>query len=111
MELDVKDFKKKFPHLAEEIVAHSTHTLRKIQYNSEETLKDPLRGYTPTPEDYLRRCKDDKEAEKIIEYLREHGEITHEKAEKLRERIKERGICSFGSRKNDGYYVREHGEC
>jgi len=103
VEMDIEEFKKKFPHLAKEILGDEgvKITLR-VRY-------DPWRGFQPGVIDFIRRARNEKEALEVIDYMERRGEISHEEAEALRKQLKERGLRSFGPRKYDGYYLKEAG--
>lgn len=103
-EFDIEDFKKRFPRLAEEILSDRYDQL-KLRVDI-RTL-DPWRGYTPTPVDYIRRCKTVEEAYEVIEYLLKRGELSEERARELKEILKKGGIEAFGGKKEDNYYYRQ----
>lgn len=63
--------------------------------------------YDPGVTDFLRRCSSDEEAFEIIEYLVKRGEVTAEEAEKLRRRLRDEGLRSFGPKKEPGFYEKE----
>ncbi len=67
-------------------------------------VPDPLRGFDPGVVDFIRRAKTDEEAIEIIEYMRKRGEISDEKAKMVLDQLKNEGLRSFGSYKQDGYY-------
>ncbi|RLG89410.1 MAG: DUF2095 domain-containing protein [Thermoprotei archaeon] len=98
MEMDVDEFKRKYPHLAKEILNKEPQLKVKIQ--------DPLRGFQPSVVDFIRRANTVEEAEEVINYLEQRGEITHEEANEIRKQLHEKGLESFGSRKRPGYYFR-----
>jgi hypothetical protein len=74
----------------------------KSQYNEDSEL------YFPKTEDFLRRCSSLKEAEEIIAFQLKQKHITEEKADELIKLCKEKGIQSFGSKKEWGYYERTY---
>ena len=57
----------------------------------------------------MRRCDNSEQAEEIIHYLEERKEITSEYAKKLRNQLKKRGVRSFGTKKENDYYLRNDG--
>jgi len=59
--------------------------------------------------DFLRRCDTKAQAEEIIDYMAKKGEITKAYAEKLRAQLEEKGVRSFGTKKEKDYYLK-HGE-
>ena len=114
MELDEKTFRKLFPHLAEEVLSGKTKKVRitSVRWDAEAGEKavsgENLTGYMPDAVDFIRRCRTVEEAEEIIEYLKRRGEISEEYAERLRKQLKTRGLRSFGSWKEPGYYLRKY---
>ena len=94
-------FKKLFPHLAEELEGNES----KVVIEAEGRQERKWAGYTPDIVDFLRRCDTDEQGEEIIDYLERKGEISQDRALKLREQLKGEGIRSFGSRKQEGYYT------
>ena len=96
-------FKKLFPHLAEELEGNES----KVVIEAEGRSKRKWAGYTPDIVDFLRRCDTDDQGEEIIDYLEKKGETTQNRALELREQLREKGIRSFGSRKQEGYYSRD----
>ncbi|MBC7130119.1 DUF2095 family protein, partial [Candidatus Bathyarchaeota archaeon] len=64
--------------------------------------------YEPDVVDFIRRCETKEQAEEIIDYLERRGEIGKEYADRLRKQLKEKGVRSFGPKKEDDYYLK-HG--
>jgi len=112
MEIDRKTFKKLFPNLYREMMMKkmsiSIDAVRVDQDRAEEEARRPRAPTMPTAIDYLRRCEDDDEAMKVIEYLEKRGEISSKEAEKLRKQVTERGVRSFGKKKEWGYYSTKY---
>lgn len=108
MEFDEKTFKKLFPNLYHEMMLKkmgiSIDAVRVDQGEAEKEAMRPRAPTTPTAIDYLRRCEDDREAMEVIDYLEKQGEISSEEAEGLRKQVTERGVRSFGKKKEWGYY-------
>ena len=109
--IDWERFKRLFPHLAEEMergIARVRIDAYRVDPQEGERLArgDPWAGYEPDVIDFLRRCDTEEEALEIIEYLERRGEITSERAEELRRQLRERGVRSFGEKKEPGYYLR-----
>lgn len=100
-----KDFKKKFPKLCEEI-EENTQIIQIDGIRWDETNRNELSN--PDVFSFLRRCQSDEEGFEIIEYLEKRGEISKEMAEDLTQQIKSRGIRSFGSKKEWGYYEKKY---
>ena len=68
--------------------------------------KESLSNYDPDIIDFLRRCDTKQQAEEIIIYMENRGEITKSYAQKLRHQLKQKGLRSFGSKKEEGYYFK-----
>jgi len=98
IEMDIDEFKKKYPHLAKEILSKKPQLKVKIQ--------DPLRGFQPSVVDFIRRANTVEEAEEVINYLEQRGEITSQEAREIRKQLREKGLESFGPKKRPGYYFR-----
>lgn len=102
--MDIEEFKKKFPHLAKEILEGKKGQKLKLKI-----YYDPWRGFQPGVIDFIRRARSVEEALEVINYMEKRGEISHDEAEALRKQLKEKGLESFGPRKYDGYYLKEAG--
>ena len=113
MDLGKKKFQKMFPNLAQEMESgeHGTtiNSVRSDPNTGEKAVAKRFTGYTPDAIDFLRRCDKGEQAEEIISYLEKRGEITPEYAKKLRKQLKEKGVRSFGSKKEDDYYLKQDG--
>ncbi len=107
MRISIEEFRKKYPHLAREILDNEPAEYSDLELVFEKLPPDPWRGYTPTVTDYIRRCKTLDEAFEVIDYLEKHGELTHEDAEEYRRLLREYGLEYFGSRKEENYYYRK----
>lgn len=114
MRLDKKAFRRMFPKLAEEMVSDEN----KVPINSVITENDTgerhvaqarFVDYLPDLVDFIRRCETDKQAEEIITYLEKRGEIDVQYARKLKRQLKEKGVRSFGPKKEHDFYLK-HGE-
>ena len=103
-EFDKEEFKRKYPNLATELEQGTA----KVQIESVQSF-DKFRGHVPTPIDYLRRCDTEEQAIQTIEYLEGREEITHEYADELRKQLKEKGVRSFGPKKEEDYYLKQAG--
>ena len=115
VEIDKKSFKKMFPHLAKELEGgESTIPIGAVRTDSdvaEKSMDDKFRNYNPTVIDFIRRCDTEEQAEGIIVYLEKRGELTPEYAEELRRQLKQEGVRSFGSKKEENYYFKQGGLC
>jgi len=103
-DFDKEEFKRKYPNLARELAEGAT----KLQVDSVQR-SDKFRGYMPTPIDYLRRCDTEEQAIRTVEYLERRKEITPKCAEELRKQLKEKGVRSFGPKKEEDHYLKEAG--
>ena len=111
MGMDKESFKKMFPNLAKELQADDN----KVQVNSVRTSqKDGEKAatsqsfddYMPDVIDFIRRCDTKVQAEEIICYMEKRSEIDKEYARRLKEQLKERGVRSFGAKKERDYYLK-----
>ena len=107
--MNKKEFKKKFPVLFKELEKGETNIQFGESLNSNKKNKDMFQGYTPTAIDYLRRCNNKEQAEETIEYLVKKGEIEESYGNELLKQLKEKGLRSFGPKKEDGHYLRRSG--
>lgn len=110
-----KSFQKMFPHLAKELCGRENAvSIDSAEPNPEEVEEpepDKFHNYVPTVVDFIRRCSTDKEANEIIIYMEKRGEITKKDAQKLKKQLEEKGVRSFGAKKEDGYYFKQSGFC
>jgi hypothetical protein len=111
MGLDRESIKKMFPNLTREMQSDET----KVPVKSIRT--DPKTGekaanrerfvnYVPDVIDFLRRCETEEQAEEIIAYMEKRCEINEEYAQKLRVQLKQKGVRSFGPKKEENYYLQ-----
>jgi hypothetical protein len=111
MGLDRESIKKVFPNLTREMQSDET----KVPVKSIRT--DPKTGekaanrerfvnYVPDVIDFLRRCETKEQAEEIIAYMEKRCEINEEYAQKLRVQLKQKGVRSFGPKKEENYYLQ-----
>jgi hypothetical protein len=111
MDIEKKRFKNMFPKLAEEMetgeCGTTINSLRTDPTTGEKAAAKRFTGYIPDAIDFLRRCDWKEEAEEIISYLEKKGEITCQYATKLRKQLKAKGVRSFGSKKEDDYYLKQ----
>jgi len=110
MELDKKRFKKMFPHLAEELEDGEQKigitSVRSDIQTAEKASSDKFARYMPDVIDFIRRCDNEEQAEEIISYMERRGEISIEYSTRLRKQLKEKGVRSFGSKKEEDYYFK-----
>ncbi len=107
IEMDIEEFKKKYPNLAKEILEGAPSLSMRVRNGK----VDPWRGYNPTVIDFIRRANTVEEALEVIDYMEKRGEIDHEYAERLRTILREEGLRAFGSKKEPGYYFKAAGYC
>lgn len=111
MEIEKKRFKTMFPNLSEEMenkqcqVAISS--IRSDVQTGEHAVAKRFDGYVPDAIDFIRRCDNEKQAEEIIDYLENRNEINNAYAQRLKKQLREKGVRSFGPKKQDDYYSRE----
>ena len=106
-----------FPNLAKEMGEDNKNgDEHRIQINSvrsnleiEEKISGRFGTYIPDAIDFIRRCDNEKQAKEIIDYLEKKGEITPEYARRLRRQLREKGVRSFGTKKEEGYYFKQGG--
>jgi hypothetical protein len=100
------EFKKRYPALAKEVEEGKGKADLKFEVEAPKPERS-FAGYEPGVVDFLRRCSGDEEALEIIEYMRKRGEVTGEEAERLCAQLREKGVRSFGPKKEPGYYEKE----
>ncbi len=112
MELNRKSLKKMFPNLTKEMESNENKvdigSVRTGQ-TEEKRASNRFASYEPGVIDFIRRCDNESQAEEIIAYLEKRGEMSKQNAQQLREQLREKGIRSFGSKKEADYYLK-HGE-
>ena len=114
MDIDKKIFQRMFPNLTREMESgeYRKTTINSVRSDSttgEKAVAKRFTGYIPDAVDYLRRCDKREQAEEIIGYLEKRREISPEYAKKIRKQLREKGVRSFGSKKEDDYYLRQDG--
>ncbi|MEM2547126.1 MAG: DUF2095 family protein [Candidatus Bathyarchaeia archaeon] len=113
MEFDKETFKRLFPNLAREMESGenkvSVNSIRTDARSGERAVSRNFVHYDPDVIDFLRRCDTVEQAEEIIAYMEKRGEISKEYARKLRKQLKEKGVRSFGPKKEENYYLRRAG--
>jgi hypothetical protein len=113
VDLDKESLKKIFPNLAKELQTNGNkvqvNSVRTSQENGEKAVTTrSFDQYMPDVIDFIRRCDTKEQAEEIIDYTEKMGEIDGEYAQKLRRQLREKGVRSFGTKKEQDYYLR-HG--
>lgn len=111
MDIKKEKLQKMFPNLTQEIESGNCKTkissVRSDVNTGEKAVAKKFVGYTPDAIDFLRRCDKAEQAEDIICYLEKRGEISSEYATKLRKQLKTKGLRSFGSKKENDYYLKQ----
>ncbi|WXG45519.1 MAG: DUF2095 family protein [Candidatus Atabeyarchaeum deiterrae] len=106
MAYDKESFKKRFPHLYEEIEDPKENNVQQPTDESGEV--DSLSGFVPEATSYIRRAHTDDEAIEIVSYLMKRTEISNEYAKSLVQQIQEKGVRSFGTLKTWGHYEKTY---
>lgn len=113
MDVTKERFRKMFPKLAQEIENGKCGTkissVRSDYTTGEKEVSRKFTAYAPDVIDFLRRSDKAEQAEEIICYLENRREISSEYARKLRKQLKEKGVRSFGSKKEIDYYLKQDG--
>lgn len=115
VEIDREEFRRRFPHLAREMeegtmaipisaVRWDVEAGERLASSGSE--RDPWRGYMPDVVAFICRCDTEEQALEIIDYMERKGEITPEYAEKLRKQLREKGLRSFGPKREPGFYFK-----
>ena len=73
----------------------------------EKASSKKFSSYVPDAIDFIRRCDNDQQAAEIISYLEKRGEVDPKYARRLRRQLREKGVRSFGSKKEEGYYSKQ----
>jgi hypothetical protein len=113
VEFDKETFKKLFPNLAKELGSNehkvAINSVRTDLQTGERASTERFAHYMPDVIDFIRRCDTDEQAKEIIDYMEKRGEIGKQYAKKLRRQLREKGVRSFGPKKEENYYFK-HGE-
>ena len=106
MKLTQKELEKMFPNIYKEMQG-KTGNMSIDPVQTEPSEPNPLRGYNPDIFAFLRRCENDGEGEEIIDFLEKREEISPNYAVTLRRQLQEKGIRSFGPKKEANYYLKK----
>ena len=113
MDVEKKRFRRMFPSLAQEMESEECGTkinsVRSDPTTGEKAVSKRFTDYNPDVIDFLRRCSKVEQAEEIIDYMEKRKEISTKYAKKLRKQLKKKGLRSFGSKKEDDYYLKQDG--
>jgi hypothetical protein len=113
--LDRESLRKMLPNLAKEIGSGENKvSVNSVRTDNEAGERHVAKGkfvhYVPDVIDFVRRCDTSQQAVEIIAYLERRGEIDKWYAARLKKQLKEKGVRSFGAKKEQDYYLK-HGEC
>jgi hypothetical protein len=114
LELEKEAFKKMFPNLSQELGSGENRvSVNSVRTDNEagerHATRETFVHYVPDVIDFIRRCDTQEQAEQIIDYVEKRGEIDGLYAQKLKKQLKEKGVRSFGAKKEEDYYLK-HGE-
>lgn len=113
VEFDKETFKKLFPNLAKELDSGehkvAINSVRTDIQTGERASTERFTHYMPDVIDFIRRCDTEEQAKEIIDFMEKRGEIERQYAKKLRKQLREKGVRSFGPKKEENYYFK-HGE-
>jgi hypothetical protein len=113
LEVDKETFKRMFPNLAKELESDenkvSVNSVRTDERTGENAVSERFAHYMPDVIDFIRRCDTEEQAEEIIAYMEKRGEVEKQYAERLRKQLKDKGVRSFGPKKEENYYLK-HGQ-
>ena len=113
MDFEKKKFQKMFPNLAKEMI--NSYCSTKIDSvgsdgtNAEKVALKKFSNYNPDIIDFLRRCDKSEQAEEIICFMEKRQKISSQYAKKLRKQLKTKGVRSFGTKKENDYYLKNDG--
>ena len=111
MEIDKKRFKRHFPNLSREMEAEKQRVMissvRSDLQTGERSSSRRFDSYTPDVIDFLRRCDNEKQALEIVDYMEKREEVSTDYARRLRKQLREKGVRSFGPKKEDDYYSKQ----
>ena len=113
MDVDKEQLRKRFPRLAQEIEGGEGSvpmtSIRSETETGEKAASEEFEGYNPDVIDFLRRCENEEQGEEVIRFLLDRKEISRSYASRLRRQLREKGVRSFGSKKECDYYLRRAG--
>jgi hypothetical protein len=104
--LTLDELKKIFPHLAQELRGEN-QSMPISGVRSDPSPTEEWKGYSPDVIDFLRRCTTIAEGLEIIDFLESQQEITPDYAKRLRKQLRNQGIRSFGSKKEQDFYLKK----
>lgn len=110
IELNI-DIDKHFPHLAKEMRRKKSKELsiNSVRFHDNDKKdSDKVEIKDPDIISFLRRCETNEEGMEIIDYMLRRKEISEDYAESLKIQLKTKGIRSFGTKKEIGYYEKTY---
>ncbi len=104
---DEAEFRKKFPNLAKELEGGERIRIEGVRSDAKEGEKaaKTFESHDPAAIDFLRRCDTEEQGIEIIDYLKARGEIDKEYANRLKVQLLQKGVGSFGVKKEAGHYL------
>ena len=108
--MEKKDVKRLFPHLADELESGVSRVdfdkINEPPPSTEPSYKEDRKyaDFQPSTVDFIRRCRNPKQAEEIIAFLEKKGDIKNKEADALRKQLRGQGLRSFGPHKGPGFY-------
>jgi hypothetical protein len=110
LEFDKETFKRLFPNLAKDMESEDNrvaiNSVRSDMPSGEKASSKRFDRYMPDVIDFVRRCDTCDQADEIITFMEKRGEIKKEYAGKLRKQLREKGVRSFGPKKEENYYLK-----
>lgn len=103
--IDLEKLRRHFPNLAGEI-ERGEKAYKVGGFREEGEVFEELRN--PDVISFIRRCDTDEQALEIIDYMQKRGEISAEYASQLKSQLREKGVRSFGPKKEPGYYFHRY---
>jgi hypothetical protein len=104
--MTLNELKKIFPHLAKELNGkNQSLPISGVRFDPSST--EDWSEYSPDVIDFLRRCTTLTEGLEIIDFLEAQQEITPDYAIQLRKQLQDQGIRSFGSKKENDFYLKK----
>jgi hypothetical protein len=110
--MEKKDFKRLFPHIADEMESGASkidiYKAIESPRSTDPSYKEDRKyaGFQPGAIDFIRRCQKTREAEEIISFLEKKSDINRDEADALRKQLREEGLRSFGPHKGPGFYEK-----
>ncbi|MHA1268619.1 MAG: DUF2095 family protein [Candidatus Helarchaeota archaeon] len=115
VEEDEEEFKRKYPHLSEELVSKNKNiaitSIRSEDVPEKDTktknkVPDELRN--PDVISFIRRADTEEQAIEIINFCLKNGDINEDYANELKLQLTLYGVRSFGAKKEPGYYEKKY---